>query len=84
MEETEKELLFVQMALDDARDKGNDKYVVPALIKMGLLKEDSPLGMRSDIIPAVTVSSKAVCKSNIRLGQGLDSILPEQAHQGAK
>ena len=37
MEETEKGLLFVQMALDDARDKGNDKYVVPALIKMGLL-----------------------------------------------
>ncbi|QDZ25772.1 hypothetical protein HOP50_18g83130 [Chloropicon primus] len=38
MEETEKEILFVQMALDDARAKGNDKYVVPALIKLGLLQ----------------------------------------------
>ena len=37
MEETEKEILFVRMALDDAREKGNNQFVIPALIKLGLL-----------------------------------------------
>lgn len=35
--ELEKDVLFVQMALDDARSKGKGDYVVPALIKLGLL-----------------------------------------------
>ncbi len=37
VDDCEKDVLFVQMALDDARSKGNDAHVVPALIKLGLL-----------------------------------------------